>query len=190
METYMVKTEKVKGMKTRYIKAIVGLTLLGLIVASGVMYSGVVNVAATYPHSSLTQLVLHTAMKRSVNYHASDIQVPPLDRQDQILNGFRHYREMCTKCHLAPGISSSEIRKGLMPRPPKLQETAKEWTSAELFWIIKNGVRMTAMPAWGPSHNDEKIWEMVAFLKKLPDMTKDQYSKMDKLAGQDDSDED
>jgi len=182
--------DKVKGARTQYMKAFAGLALTGLIVGVGVMYSGVINVAATYPHSSLTRFVLHTAMKQSVRYHAGNIQVPPLDQQDKILNGFRHYREMCTGCHLVPGVSSSEIRKGLMPKPPKLQETANTWTSAELFWIIKNGVRMTAMPAWGPSHNDEKIWQMVAFLKKFPDMTAAQYSEMDKQAGQDDGDDD
>ncbi len=171
-------------------KVIAGLISGGLIIGLGVMYSGIINVGATYPHSSLTQWGLHTAMKRSVRFHASNIQVPPLNQQDRILNGFRHYREMCTGCHLSPGVSSSEIRKGLMPRPPELQKTVRTWTPAELFWIIKNGVRMTAMPAWGPSHNDEKIWEMVAFLEKLPAMTKAQYSEMDKQAGQDDGDED
>ncbi len=185
----METTEKVSS-KVKYIKVIAGLAVGGVILGFGVMYSGVINVAATYPHSSLTRWGLHTAMKQSVKYHASNIQVPPLNQQDRILNGFRHYREMCTSCHLAPGITSSEIRKGLMPKPPKLQETARAWSPAELFWIIKNGVRMTAMPAWGLSHNDEKIWEMVAFLQKFPDMTKAQYEEMDKQAGDDVGDDD
>ncbi len=185
----MVETEKVRS-TAKHIKIIAGLIAGGVIIGFGVMFSGVINVAATYPHSSLTQWGLHTAMKQSVKYHASNISAPPLNQQDQILNGFRHYREMCTSCHLAPGVSSSEIRQGLMPKPPKLQDTANRWSPAELFWIIKNGVRMTAMPAWGPSHNDKKIWEMVAFLQKLPDMTKAQYEEMDKKAGQDDGDDD
>jgi len=174
----------------QYIKVIAGLIVGGLIIGLGVMYSGLINVAATYPHSSLTKWGLHTAMKRSVSYHAGNIHPPRLDEPDQILNGFRHYREMCMGCHLAPGISSSEIRKGLIPKPPKLQDVVKTWTPAELFWIIKNGVRMTAMPAWGASHSDLKIWEMVAFLEKFPGMTKAQFDKMDKLAGQDKGDED
>jgi len=186
-----MKTEKTeRGMVMYYTKIVAGLALVGLIIGLGLVYSGIINVAATYPHSALTKLVLHTAMKQSVRYHASDIQVPQLNQESQILNGFRHYREMCMGCHLAPGIASSEIRKGLIPKPPRLQETVETWTSAELFWIIKNGVRMTAMPAWGASHNDEKIWEMVAFLETIPDMTKAQFSAMDKLAGKDVGDED
>ena len=42
---------------------------------------------------------------------------------------------------------------------------------------------MTGMPAWGPTHSDEKIWTMVAFLEKLPHMTAEQYKEMDKMAG-------
>ena len=48
---------------------------------------------------------------------------------------------------------------------------------------------MTGMPAWGPTHSDEKIWAMVAFLEKLPHMTAEQYKEMDKIAGPDDDDE-
>jgi len=174
----------------QYIKTIAVLAFVTVAVGLAVMYSGIINVAATYPHSPLTRWGLHTAMERSVSYHAKNIKVPPLDRPEMTLNGFRHYREMCMGCHLAPGISSSEIRKGLIPRPPKLQQAVRGWAPAELFWIIKNGVRMTAMPAWGPSHSDEKIWEIVAFLKKFPDMTAAQYQAMGKKAGQGDGDTD
>lgn len=186
----MKKEETKSSILMHYTKIIAVLASAGLLIGLGLMYSGIINVAATYPHSALTQWGLHTAMKQSVRYHASDIQAPVLDQQDKILNGFRHYREMCTGCHLAPGVASSEIRKGLMPRPPKLQQTVSTWTPAELFWIVKNGVRMTAMPAWGASHNDVKIWEMVAFLKQLPDMTAAQYSELDKQAGPGGGDDD
>ena len=76
-----------------------------------------------------------------------------------------------------------------MPEPPELQETVEEWKPAELFWVIKNGVKMTGMPAWGPTHSDEKIWAIVAFLEKLPQMTADQYEEMDQRAGPDEGDE-
>ena len=90
---------------------------------------------------------------------------------------------MCVDCHLAPGMDSSEIRQGLLPKPPKLQEVVDEWKPAELFWIIKNGVKMTGMPAWGPTHSDAKIWAIVAFLEKLPHMTAAQYQEMNEQAG-------
>lgn len=55
------------------------------------------------------------------------------------------------------------------------------------FWIIKHGIKMSAMPAWGGSHDDATIWSMVAFLRKLPDMTPAQYKEaVDKAPPDDD----
>lgn len=173
-----------------YLKTIAVLVVVSIIAGLGILYSGIVNVSASYPHSALTHWLLHTGMKRSVLQHSRDIKVPPLDRPKMVMMGFRHYREMCVGCHLAPGVTSSEIRKGLIPKPPKLQEAVKQWKPAELFWIVKHGVRMTAMPAWGATHSNDKIWDIVAFLEKLPDMTEDQYQQMDKAAGPGDGDDD
>lgn len=172
------------------IKVFLGLVLIAVIVGAIVMYSGVVNIAATNPHNPITAMVLSTTMDNSVRAHAKGITAPSLEDEQMIMEGFRHYREMCVGCHLAPGIDSSEIRTGLMPTPPRLQEAAEEWQPAELFWVIKNGVKMTGMPAWGPTHSDEKIWAIVAFLEKLPDMSAEQYEAMGKLAEQVDDDED
>lgn len=172
------------------IKVFLGLVLIAVIVGVIVMYSGVINVAATNPHNQITAMVLSSTMDHSVRFHAKGITAPALEDERKIVEGFGHYREMCVGCHLAPGVSSSEIRQGLMPRPPKLQEAVEEWQPAELFWIIKNGVKMTGMPAWGPTHSDEKIWALVAFLEKLPGMTAEQYKEMGKMAGPFDEDED
>ena len=168
---------------------LLGLALLVVVVGLVVMFSGVINVGATNPHSPLTQLVLSTTMDNSVRHYAKGIKAPSLNDPDMVMEGFRHYREICVGCHLAPGVESSEIRKGLMPEPPKLQEAVEEWKPNELFWVIKNGVKMTGMPAWGPTHSDQKIWAIVAFLEKLPHMTAEQYKEMNKIAGPDEDDE-
>ena len=165
--------------------------LLVIALAAGVviMYSGIINVAATDPHNPVTEFVLSTTMDNSVRFHAKGIVPPALDSDQMVREGFRHYREMCVSCHLAPGIDSTEIHKGLMPEPPRLQEAAAEWQPAELFWVVKNGVKMTAMPAWGPTHSDRELWAIVAFLKELPHMSADQYQEMDKMAGPSEGDE-
>ncbi len=167
------------------IKGFVMIAILGLGGGLALVYSGMINVAATNPHSALTDWLLSTASDQSIHYQAKGIIAPPLNDPKIITEGFEHYREMCVGCHLAPGVKSSEIRKGLMPQPPKLQEAAEEWTLAELFWVIKNGIKMTGMPAWGPTHSDKKIWAMAAFVKQLPKMTPAQYKAMDAAAGPD-----
>lgn len=79
------------------------------------------------------------------------------------------------RCHLAPGVSKSETRSGLYPQPPNLATV--RIPAAQAFWAIKHGIKMSAMPAWGSSHDDETIWSLVAFLQILPTLTAEQYKK-------------
>ena len=171
------------------IKGFLWLAVIAFISGVVVMFSGVINVAATNPHNPVTRFILSTTMDNSVRAHAKGITAPPLDDPRMVMEGFRDYREMCVGCHLAPGINSTEISEGLMPRPPKLQEEVEEWKPEELFWVTKNGVKMTGMPAWGTTHSDAKIWAIVAFLEKLPHMTAEQYQEMDRTAGAGEGDE-
>lgn len=78
--------------------------------------------------------------------------------------------------NLAPGKNESELSKGLYPSPPNLAKYRVE--PAPAFWIIKHGIKASGMPAWGKSMKDEYIWNMAAFLQKLPDMNQQQYLEM------------
>jgi hypothetical protein len=86
---------------------------------------------------------------------------------------------MCVACHGAPGKERDEVGRGLMPQPPALAKTAPTWSNGELFWILKHGVKMTGMPAFGPTHSDERLWSMVAFLRRLPNLTPEQYYQLE-----------
>lgn len=138
------------------------------------IYSGIYNIGADAPHTPLVYWLTETLRERSIAVRASAIEVPHLDDADSIASGGSEYTEMCAGCHLQPGEKTSEISAGLYPQPPDLtKKTAMP--PAQMFWIIKHGVKMTAMPAWGPTHDDQRIWAMVAFLQRLPDLTQDQY---------------
>lgn len=76
------------------------------------------------------------------------------------------------------------MRPGLYPQPPDLSKVSVD--PREAFWVIKHGLKMSAMPAWGLSHDDETIWSMVAFLQKLPSMTAVQYKEIVAKAPPDD----
>jgi mono/diheme cytochrome c family protein len=171
------------------IKWILWLVVIALIADVAFIYSGLTDVAATNPHNAVTDFILSTTMENSVRAHAKGISAPATDDHGIIMEGFRHYREMCVGCHLAPGVDATEISEGLMPRPPKLQEEVEKWKPEELFWIIKNGVKMTGMPAWGLTHSDAKILAIVAFIEKLPHMTAEQYQEMGRTAGPGEDDE-
>jgi hypothetical protein len=143
-----------------------------------VIYAGVYDVAATEPHSLITSWLLETARTRSIKAHAVGIQVPPgLDNPAKLLIGVDHYAAHCAVCHGAPGVPRGEIAKGLYPLPPDLAKVAPLNTPAELFWILKHGIKMTGMPSWS-DHSDEELWATVAFLDKLPGMNEQEYARL------------
>jgi mono/diheme cytochrome c family protein len=148
-----------------------------------VIYSGAYDVGTSNHDNALINWVLDTAMTRSVGRHAKGISAPALSDPAMIQRGFRHYREMCVDCHGAPGVAPGEIAKGLFPDAPDLAKTAGDWKPAELYWIIKNGLKFTAMPAWGPTHNEKALWAMTAFVQKLPRLSPSEYKAMAERTG-------
>ena len=171
-----------------FLKALIALLVVGLIGAVAFVYFGVFNVAADVPHWPLVHQLMETTRQRSIAVRARGIRTPPLDNPKLIAEGAEHYNEMCTGCHLAPGMTDSEIRPGLYPQPPNLSQ-ALDASPAEMFWAIKHGIKMSAMPAWGATHDDDAIWGMVAFIHKLPEMTPEQYKAATRANGEGGSEE-
>jgi mono/diheme cytochrome c family protein len=153
--------------------------LVVLALAGGAyIHSGIYDVAASTPDKSVISWALRRAQHSSVERRAEGIQVPRLDDPDMIKRGLIHYYEMCVVCHGAPGVKPSEIAQGLNPYPPELAEKAEPDEAAEFFWIVKNGIKMTGMPAFGVTHSDEEIWAIIAFLQRMPKLSPEEYQKM------------
>jgi mono/diheme cytochrome c family protein len=155
------------------------LVLVALLVAALVVfiYSGLYDVAASTPDGGLVRWALGTTQGRSVHRRAEGIAVPRLDDPAMIRRGLVHYHAMCVTCHGAPGVALSEIGQGLNPEPPELAGEAGE-EPAELFWVTKHGIKMTGMPAFGATHDDEEIWAIVAFLQELPRLSPERYQAL------------
>ena len=154
-----------------------------LLTGFGFIHSGTFNVAATSKDPALLNWVLKTTRENSIANHSSDISAPDktkLAKAETLREGFEHYNEMCVVCHGAPGIDPGEAREGLNPKPPLLAKLKDLETDpiGETFWVIKHGIKMTGMPAWGPTHSDDKIWAMVAFVRKLPSMSAAEYQAL------------
>lgn len=147
---------------------------IGAVVGIGAfVYSGAYDIGADVPHWSSTVRIVETVRDRSIHRRASEVKVPDLSDQQLILKGAGQYAAMCVNCHLAPGISSSEIRPGLYPQPPELSKVKID--PRVTFWVTKHGIKMSGMPAWGRGHDDATLWSIVAFVNKLPTMTGAQY---------------
>jgi mono/diheme cytochrome c family protein len=144
----------------------------------GLAYSGLYDVSASSPHSGFVNWFLSTTSHASVERRAREIEVPNLDDEVLVLAGANDYDSMCAGCHGAPGTNPDAVGQGLNPPAPDLTEEAAEMTPAELFWVTKNGIKMTGMPAWGVTHEDDAIWPVVAFMTKLPELDQSAYQTL------------
>ena len=149
-----------------------------LLGAAAVIFAGLYDVAATTPHWSATSWLLETTRTRSVKAQAAGIVVPPgITDPAKVIIGVEHYAAHCAVCHGAPGVPKGDIARGLNPLPPDLAKSAQLYSPAELFWIVKHGIKMTAMPSWS-DHSDEELWATVGFLEKLAGMSEQDYAKL------------
>jgi mono/diheme cytochrome c family protein len=156
------------------------LTVLVLVIvgAFSFIYAGVYDVAATRPHWPVTYWVMDTVRTQSVKAQAVGITPPAGTMNDaNVIVGIEHFAAHCASCHGAPGVPRRDIANGLYPRPANLEDTAQRYTPGELFWILKNGIKMSGMPAWA-DHSDDELWATVAFLEKLPAMREADYAKL------------
>lgn len=140
--------------------------------------SGAYNVSTTNHDDGFVNWWLARGAIRSVRHHARAIKAPPLDNPAMIQEGFKHYDDMCVQCHGAPGKERDEIAQGLWPQAPDLSRTAPHWTASQIFWITKFGIKFSAMPAWGASHTDDTLWDITAFVQKLPQLSSNDYQQM------------
>lgn len=153
-------------------------SVLAVAAGLGFVWSGVYTISADEPHWRPVEAFITVFRDRAIAHHAAGLAVPAnLDDPAVISLGAEHYNAMCTGCHLSPVQRDSEIQPGLYPQPPKLAEQGIH-DPAEAFWVIKHGIKLTAMPAWGPTHDDEEIWAMVAFLRKLPTLDAAAYRRL------------
>lgn len=156
-----------------------GLLLLGL-GAAAFVFSGVFDVSATVHPSKLEKKLAGAALDRSVARRAPNTSNPVAPSPEVLRAGLAHYRGTCVTCHGAPGVDASEIGIGLNPPAPDLTlRKVQRRTDGELFWLVSHGIRMTGMPAFGPTHEDEDIWKIVAFLRHLPEITPEEEKELE-----------
>ncbi len=156
------------------------LGVLALMGAAGlvVVYTGAYNVAATEEHTSFTRWAFDTTFQNSVERRAAGVTPPGAVTPEMIAAGAASYRSSCQHCHAGPGVERAEWASGMRPRPPHLTEAAAEWDIREVFWLVRHGVKMSGMPAFGRTHDHQAIWSIAAFVKELPAMTPERYAQL------------
>jgi mono/diheme cytochrome c family protein len=162
------------------IKVILTLTavlLLGALGAALFVESGFYNIGADDHHTKVALALITQLRDRSIEARLSSIEPQLTATPAMIKSGAEHYASLCVGCHLAPGVGKSDLRAGLYPHPPNLaQQDIQE--SRRAFWIVKHGIKMSAMPAWGRTLDEAAIWDVVAFVRKMPGLTPQEYQQL------------
>jgi len=156
------------------ILAFIGALAIVMAVGAAIFFfGGFFSVAASEADPGVVNWALVKVRMASIERHAREISPVNLDDPEMVHSGARAFAARgCTNCHGAPGVNWQKFSEGLQPDPPDLKDIVKEREPAELFWVVKHGIKMTAMPSFGSiGVADKEIWTLVAFIKKLPNIS-------------------
>jgi mono/diheme cytochrome c family protein len=160
------------------ILALIGaLAILVAIGAAVFFFGGFYSVAGTEQDPAIIASALIHIRQASISRHASAVPSISLDDPAVVQAGARAFAMRgCVNCHGGPGVKWAKFSEGLNPGPPDLKEVVGGLEAGEIFWVVKNGIKMTGMPSFGPiGVPDQEIWSIAAFLKKLPSLSDQDY---------------
>ncbi len=147
----------------------IAVTLFALVLVGGVMASQF-DLSAL-PEPARTETLIATKAKHFLVRRASRAGVPPApaDRRASIDEGDKLFGTECSECHGNTGRKPTDAGRWMYPRAANLGSVeVQKYSDQELFWIVKNGIRLSGMPAFGRVESDEHIWNLVRFVRTLP----------------------
>jgi len=161
----------------RWLAAVGGIAVVVVIAAGVYLFGGFYNVSAAVDDPDLMNWTLLRIREASINRRADAPPPIKLDDPATIRQGAIEFAEHgCANCHGAPGVKWAKFSEGLNPGPPDLKESMSDEAPAHVFWVVSNGIKMTAMPSFSKAGvSDEDIWEIVAFIKNLPNISEADY---------------
>ena len=160
-----------------FLTTVGALAILAGIVAATLFFGGFYSVAADSSDPRPVNWALIHVRVASIDRHATD-QPPPLSDPSMVRAGARAYSEVgCVNCHGGPGVEPAKFSAGLNP-PPNLKKVIKDLRPQQVFWVIKHGIKMTGMSGFAasdPPVPDHTIWSIVAFLKRVPEASDEEF---------------
>ena len=128
--------------------------------------------------------VLATTIRgRAIPSRYKTMKNPVAVTPEAIHEGMAHWADHCTTCHANNGGGDTMYGKTMYPRPPDMrQKDTQEMSDGELYYTIKNGVRLSGMPAFGdPGDDDVDSWKLVTFIRHLPQLSPAEETEMQHL---------
>jgi mono/diheme cytochrome c family protein len=161
------------------------LLLLLILAGLGWWYVRVHGFSARAEPLAVEEAVAERLRRLSVPAGDRDLKNPLPANAEILADGRAHFADHCAICHGNDGRGETEIGQGLYPKAPNMRDHGtQQLTDGEIFYIIKNGVRFTGMPAWGDPDSrtdDESNWKLVHFIRHLPKLTATEIQEMERL---------
>src|SRR5260370_41802166 len=147
----------------------IGLTVAGTLAVLAIggaafIGSGIYNIGADDHHTKITLTIIEQLRERSIAARSKSIEAHYVEDPVRIAAGAQHYSALCVGCHLAPGVTKSDVRRGLYPHPPNLAQEEPQ-QAQRAFWVIKHGIKMSARPPWGMTRADAATWDTISFIR-------------------------
>ena len=157
----------------RFLAFIGALAIIVGIAAAVFFFGGFFDIAATEEDPTVVAWAIAHVRDASIARHADATPPGSLDDAAQVKAGAHAFATRgCVGCHGGPGAEWQKFSEGLNPSPPDLKDVQAGLQPNELFWVVKNGIKMTGMPSFGAAGvPDPEIWQIVAFVKKLPSVS-------------------
>jgi mono/diheme cytochrome c family protein len=164
-------------------KLLVAIVVLGVVIMAAallvIIRDGVsARTPPTVPESMIALTARHLAVPMAAR--ATRNPIPPTEAA--LAEGRAHFADHCAGCHANDGSGKTEIGEGLYPKAPDMRSArTQDLTDGEIFYIIRNGVRLTGMPAWGDEHDAADNWKLVHFIRHLPTITAAEVEEMQRM---------
>lgn len=140
------------------------------------------GISARTPSTATERILARTARHFAVPISARNMPNPVALSPGVVAEGRGHFADHCASCHANDGSGKTEIGESLYPKAPDMRGAdTQRLTDGEIFYIIKNGVRLTGMPAWGDEHDDADNWKLVHFIRHLPNITPGEIEEMQQM---------
>jgi mono/diheme cytochrome c family protein len=167
-------------------KKICGLLLIGFLAILVILgwfgyQSYTTGFSAKAEPNELEVLIARQLRHLAIPYENRRLRNPLPVTQELMKEARAHFADHCASCHANNGSGDTVIGRNVYPKSPDLRlPDTQSMSDGELFFIIQNGIRFTAMPGWGTGDpaKDSDSWQLVHFIRHLPSLTEEELLEM------------
>lgn len=146
---------------------VVGLAAVGVVAAYVFVSGGYMPANADSPPPALEKWAARRSLHATLAREAPK-ETPPEPSDAELAGAVKLYAVNCAVCHGGKDGEASRIARGLYQHAPQLaKDGVEDDPVGRTYWVVKHGIRMTGMPAFGPTLKDDELWRLAWFLRKM-----------------------